>query len=222
MPTHLTELKIQLLTFIAKFFSVFLHPIAIPTIVTASISIFYPVILLPIQREFLLIFNLFIFISTWLIPSICIYGLFLINLITDLTIDKRRDRMLAIASTTLIYFVAVYFIQFKFRLRPEFMILFYSSLFCLVLSLVVTFFWKISLHATANWGAVAYIITIVILSNSSSLLLPTTLLILLSGIAIWSRLFLQKHDIYQIIGGIVLSSFASFFSYVLAFVWQII
>ena len=64
----------------------------------------------------------------------------------------------------------------------------------LVISLVVTLFWKISVHA----GSVAGALVILAIVAGPGVLLAAPLVI---GLVAWSRVELGDHTVWQVIGG---------------------
>ncbi len=198
-----------MLQIISKALSYVFHPIFIPTLIIATIAIFAPSILLPISENLFLFFSLFVFLSTWLMPALSIYGLFLSGVIKSIYLDDQRDRMIGIAVTTIIYGIFSFVLYYKFRANTEVMLLFCTSIFCQLSALIITYFWKISLHSISVWAMVCYLATLILIKKQDSLFAPLLTAILLSGALMSARLYLQKHTMAQIGAGMALSTIVS-------------
>ncbi|MFN0049559.1 MAG: hypothetical protein ACKVOU_10600 [Cytophagales bacterium] len=196
----------KILYFLSKVISYILHPIIIPTIIVMILAVCSPSLLLPIQTEFLVYFVIFIFATTWAIPALVIYGLHLMDIIKNLELDEPKERIVGILATTIVYGIVAYILFYNFRANLQIMQIFSISVLSQICSIVITYFWKISLHTIGIWGLVGYLSGLIYIHNAKELILPVLAMILLSGLLLSARLYLQKHTIEQILAGIMLSS----------------
>ncbi len=144
------------------------------------------------------IFSIF-FILTFLLPALFIPVLYYFRLISKLEIDLRKERLLPLISTTVIYSLAYYFMQ-RISMPPILLKIIFSSIVVLLVCTVATFFWKISLHSAGLGGLFGFVIYIGI-NNNLNVLLVGFIIILVSGFVGSSRLYLTRHNQWQIYGG---------------------
>ncbi len=150
------------------------------------------------------IYSIF-FILTFVLPALFIPVLFYFRIITKLEIDIRKERLLPLLSTTIIYALAFYFMK-KVSMPPILTRLVFSSIVVLVLSTAITSFWKVSLHLTSLGGLLGFVIYLGINSNLNVLLVGF-IIILISGLVGASRLYLQRHNPCQVYAGFLIGFF---------------
>ncbi len=74
-----------------------------------------------------------------------------------------------------------------------------------ILTNLVTFFWKISAHSAGVTGVVGFAVVYSIeYAGANSLLLPLVGAVAIMGIVMWARLYLNAHKPAEIIGGALL------------------
>ena len=172
--------------------------------IAAIISfVFDPLVEVPIlfifflsQRTVSLWLLLLIFLFGAILPLLfMIYGL-KVGFITDWETSNRDERH----GFNLVWFFGVLLsLFFAYLLKDEFLFKL-LLIFAVLLGLytLITFFWKISGHMTAN---TAFVLLINLFSNwrfwPLGFILP---------MVAWARLARNKHDIWQILGGVILSS----------------
>lgn len=76
---------------------------------------------------------------------------------------------------------------------------------------IVTFFYKISVHSLAICGALGILVPFNKAIETGSLLLPTVVLLLLAGLVMSSRLYLNAHTPRQVMFGAVAGYSIGFF-----------
>ena len=136
-----------------------------------------------------------LFFSAFLPIVFIIYGLKR-GFIDDWETTDRKKRYgfnLVCLGGSFLSLILVYFSGDQFLLR-----LFVSLLVLIFFYTLITFFWKISGHMTANTA-------FILLANRFLIRQLWWLLFLLPLIA-WARLVRKKHDIWQILAGVLLSS----------------
>ncbi len=74
-----------------------------------------------------------------------------------------------------------------------------------VLTNLITFFWKISAHSAGAAGVVGFsLIYSSKFAAGQQLLLPMILAVLMLGLVMWARLYLNAHKPKEIVGGSML------------------
>jgi len=144
------------------------------------------------------IYSIFL-ILTFILPALFIPVLYYFRIITKLEIDLRKERLLPLVSILIIYSLAYYFMQ-RVSMPPILLKVILSSVVILAMSLLITVFWKISLHTTALGGLLGFVIYIGINSNLNVLFIGF-IIIIVSGFVATSRLYLGRHNPFQVYAG---------------------
>jgi hypothetical protein len=189
---------------IALGFSLLLHPLLMPTI-GIFILLFSGsyVSNIPYVAKKLLIL---LFISgTLIFPLLMIPFFYLRGIITDLNMSNHKERIAPLTVTFIFYLLTfILFLRIPvYRFMHSFM---FGSVMVVFVTLVISYYWKISIHTIGLGGLTSFFLLISIFQHIN--LLPyLTLAILASGIAGSSRLYLQAHTIWQIVMGYILGGF---------------
>jgi hypothetical protein len=198
-----TEEKDKLLNALAKIISVIFHPLLMPVygmaIVFSAPTLFG---YLPFQVKKLLIF--IVFINNVLLPASLMPFFKYRNIISSWTIDNRRERLIPLFVTTLLY-AASYYIISRFPI-PFFLKSFILAAFFLSLSVtIINFWWKISIHSVGV-GALTALVLILSVKMYSPLVWYLIWIIIASGMVLSSRLKLSSHTPGQVWFGFLTGS----------------
>jgi len=180
---------------LAKIVSIVFHPLLIP-LYGLAILLSAPTFLkyLPVEAKRVL-FTV-ILIDNVFLPLALLPFLKYRNLISSFNIDDRRERIIPLLITSILY-CTTSFIVFRYQI-PFFLksFIFATSVVAIVVSMI-NFWWKISVHAV---GAGALTATVFSLSLKMHTPLTWYLLavILVSGIILSSRLRLNAHNPSQV------------------------
>ncbi len=147
------------------------------------------------------IYSIF-FILTFVLPALFIPVLYYFRIISKLEIDVRKERLLPLISSVIIYALAYYFMQ-RINMPQILLKVIFSSIVVLVILTVITVFWKISLHLSALGGLLGFVIYIGINSNLNVLFIGF-IIIIVSGLVGSSRLYLKRHSSWQIYAGFLI------------------
>ncbi|MEG1701206.1 MAG: hypothetical protein RRY33_07675 [Alistipes sp.] len=145
-----------------------------------------------------------------IIPILMLGVLRSLGRISDYRIDNRKERLLPLLVGVVCYVLCAMTIAkvpSAIFLR-KFML---AAACCEAMCLVVSLYWKISLHLTALGAAVALLV-VMNLVGVGDMLYPLIVTILAAGALASSRLYLGKHNPWQIVagfsGGFVVTSLA--------------
>ena len=119
--------------------------------------------------------------------------------ISDDRIDDRRERFLPLLVGAVCYVlcaITIAKIPSAIFLR-KFMV---AAACCEVLCLVVSFYWKISLHLT-GMGAVVALLVVMNVVGVGNMLVPLMVAILCAGALASARLYLGCHNGWQVLAG---------------------
>ena len=143
-----------------------------------------------------------VFITTILLPISCLPLLKSYSLIGSYSLSNRKDRMIPLAISIVSYSLGFYFLM-KLPGISIFARLQLAGIISLSLLLLISYWWKISLHMAGIGGLCALIFTFSI-RFSTSLRSMFMLAILTAGFVAVSRLKLKAHNSTQIYSGFLL------------------
>jgi len=180
--------------------SVLFHPLIIPTLGCFVVfnSGFY-LGLLP-QKVMQAVY-IVVFVLTFLLPSLIIPALYLQKYITSFSIENRKERILPLAVVAIMYGLSYYFMQ-RSGFPPILLKFIMASLISIVVSMLVTLKWKISLH-TMGLGGLTGLILYLSIAYSLHLHSFIIVVILISGITATSRMIAGDHTPAQVYTGFV-------------------
>ena len=194
----------NILTLMAKAISVAFHPLFMPLygiVIIFSTPTLFGYLPFSVKRLLFLI----IMINNVFLPLSLIPYLRYRNHITSWTIDNRRERMLPIFITTILY-AATSYIIIRYPV-PAFIKTFIFGVFIISLSVTtLNMWWKISIHSTAA-GALAALVIVLSFKMNSPLLWPLLIVIVSAGLILSSRLKLNVHNPAEVWLGFFLGFF---------------
>ena len=182
----------------AQIISVIFHPLLIP-VYGMMILFSAPALFgyLPFEVKKLLV--LIVLINNILLPLSLLPYLRYKNIISSWSIGNRRERIIPLWITTLLYAVTS-FIMYRFPI-PVFLKTFIIAVFFLSLVItIINFWWKISIHS-AGTGALTALVFIISFRMYSALGWYLILVITVSGLVLSSRLRLNFHNPRQVWSG---------------------
>ncbi len=185
---------------VAKFFSAIFSPLLIPTygvIIALNLSIIAP--MAPLQTR--IIVTIATLAITCLIPATVITYLYKVGIISDLGVNRQKDRLLPYGVAILCYIVgAIYLSEVNApQWIPGFMI---GGGLAVITSALINLKWKISAHGAAMGGLVALIF--MMWRNGYALFDFTPIAciaILCAGIVGSSRIIFKCHTLGQVLAG---------------------
>jgi len=186
-------------TRIASLLSAVLHPLVMPTL--GLVILFnlntHLVYSLPGQaKKFIL---LIVFVNSAIAPIISILLLKKAGFIKDVMLDERSERMLPLLLSA-VYFFITYFLLRKVSLPSIIYFYIIGAALLVLLSLLVTYRWKISIHMVSMGGVTGFLISIALLLRvDMDFLLMITFLA--SGLLATARVKLNAHDLPQVFAG---------------------
>ncbi|MDR4987535.1 MAG: hypothetical protein RG741_01695 [Bacteroidales bacterium] len=191
---------------VARAFSTLFHPILIPTLglfILFQLDTFLTFAISAGARRFLL---LIVFINTAVAPMLSVLLMKHTGYVKDIRLYDRNERILPLMVTIALFFITYYLLR---QLALPSLIYFFiiSATLLVILTLMVSFFWKISIHMVSLGGLTGFlIITSLLLQTDISWLIVTAILV--SGITASSRLILRAHNPAQVYAGYLLGLLA--------------
>lgn len=184
---------------VALAFTTLFHPLIIPTLgmfILFQLNTYVTFSTTPAARQFIL---LIIFINTAVVPVLSFFIMKRTGYIKDLNLANKNERILPLMVTAALFFITFYMLR---QVSLPSLIYFYiiSASLLILVTLMITFFWKISIHMVSLGGLTGFLII-------SSLILRTdlnwliTIAILVSGFTASSRMILKLHKPAQVYAG---------------------
>ncbi len=190
--------------FFAKFLSTVLHPLLMPVYVFGYMFYFLPEMVTPIRAEMFPMLLGLVAVSTFMLPGITVLLLHKAGVISEVRIEDRKDRFVPHIISSAIYMATCWLFYSKLSPVPILYILMVSITACMTLVTVINFFWKISAHATALGGITAFLMFAFMGFGFDFLLYSVLIAIVLAGLVMASRLYLQVHTLAQVCAGFIL------------------
>jgi membrane-associated phospholipid phosphatase len=197
---------------IAWILSVVFQPLLMPSLIVAVLMYLVPeATATPNSAKWSLL--LLVGLTTCVIPLISMVGMRVTYSIDSFHLPKRQQRVIPFSLVTVFYGMTAAF--FYLRLNVDELISFTLTLItvCLGLLTVITFFWKISAHATAVAGVSAILCVLLMRFESAVLFYPFLASILVAGAVSSARLALDVHNPAEILGGFLLGFLLCFGAY---------
>jgi len=191
---------------LAKTVSTVWHPLLMPTYIFAFVFFVIPELVAPIRSEAFVPLLSLVFISTFLIPVFVVLILVKMEFVSEINIDKRKDRILPHVFSSLIYVAVTWFFYSKLAAVPFMYVLISSISCCMVAVTVINLFWKISAHSTAIGGLFSFVVFYYVANSSFQGFYLIVIVLLISGIVMASRLLLDVHTLAQVCAGFVLGT----------------
>ncbi len=184
---------------IAKIISVVFHPMLIPsyTILILFNINNYISLLIPFSAK-LLILGM-VFITTFLFPILFIFIMKRKGIVKTLQMETREERIYPFAVTAIFYFLSYYMLK-QLHISDIYYLFLLGATFLIIIALLITFYWKISVHMIGIGGMLGALIGISFRINIDFVIL-IALTVLCSGIVGFARLKLNAHKPMQIYTG---------------------
>lgn len=185
-----------------KIVSILFHPVFVPTItVFLVVKIYSNIIILENQAGIILIGTC---VFSLILPLLSVFILLLTKKIDSLEMPKKEERFLPILFASIWMILGFYFMKEIFSYAPIMKSIYLGAIYVMLIALLITKKWKISLHMLAIGGATGVFIMLEFLFGQNLMLLLITILI--SGILGFSRLSLKAHSLNQIYAGFIVGN----------------
>lgn len=185
-----------------KIVSILFHPVFVPTItVFLVVKIYSNIIILENQAGIILLGTC---VFSLILPLLSVFILLLTKKIDSLEMPKKEERFLPILFASIWMMLGFYFMKEIFSYAPIMKSIYLGAIYIMLIALLITKKWKISLHMLAIGGATGVFIMLEFLYGQNLMLLLITILI--SGILGFSRLSLKAHSLNQIYAGFILGN----------------
>jgi hypothetical protein len=185
---------------LAKIVSAIFHPVFLPTFgfILIFSSGFYADVLTIEAKQFIL---LVVFFSTATLPLLAV-AILALNSKFDFLMPNNRDRILPLLFTSLFYYVGFILLS-RIHFIPVFKLFMVASVILIVVLLLISFQWNISIHAAAA-GAVTATVFAMSFRGGANPVFAVITVVLVSGLVATARLSLNKNNLLQVAAGYLL------------------
>lgn len=192
-------------TMLARIVSLLFHPLLIPTYSFAVLAWLYPMGLEPIPQPSHNIFIILIFVVTFAVPLLNVSILKAFGVVRSYQMPSRSERVIPFLLVTIIYLAITYLFYWKSRIsfNDQFMKFMLIIDLLVIMATVITFFFKVSIHSLTIWGVIGIIIPLNKITGFETLFYAALVTIILAGIIMSSRLFLQVHSLKEVMWGAI-------------------
>ncbi len=202
----------------ANVISILFHPLLMVTYGMILVLVFTYMGIYPPSTKLAMLGGAFV--CTAVIPGLFILLLKLSGSVSDLEVTNRKERMLPFLIMIFSVLIYIFFIR---RLQVPFWMIgiLIGVVVSLFLSLLVNFYWKISVHGIGIGGLIGGVMGIAHLHmmNASWFFI---VLILIAGLLATSRMILNKHTPMQMYAGICLGFICTFVASIFSYLYLLI
>lgn len=198
---------------IASIISKILHPLFIPTyllLIFLNVGISFS-IMMTLKGKLLIL--ALVFLTTAVIPGFLILIYYRMGWIKSLYLEERKERMLPLFTSGMMFMIAAIMLKNLQMVSPYFYLLLGAAVMTVVVMLI-TNFWKISVHTASMGGMLGASIALAIHSGLDIPVFICTIAVI-SGIVGYARLKLKAHNESQVYVGYIAGFLSMFllFSY---------
>lgn len=189
-----------------------LHPLLTLTVIAIIICLYTPLQVMPIQFQGF--FVGIVALHTLLLPVIIITLMHVTHIVGHWALRDRRDRMLPFFTNFVCYAVNAMVLTRMAYFPSWLLIAYYGSVILTFVAWIVSFWWKISAHASANAAGACYCLFLYFFFPDLMPLWIGMVYILACGVVCSTRVYLERHTLAQVgVGSLlgVVSMFASYF-----------
>ena len=182
-----------------KAVSYVLHPLWVPSLAMAMVLATHPSLslLIPAAGQWRLV--AFVFVFTAVVPGVTVVYMKRFGMVKSLELPHRKHRRLPLLVACLSFSAAFYMLRTAIPL-PLIELLMLSGMLLMGLALLITLFYKISMHMMA-WGAITGQVLALGPWQVQGFLIWFSVVVLCSGLAASSRMALKAHAGHELVAG---------------------
>jgi hypothetical protein len=197
----------------ARFISYLFHPLFIPFftfLILLSLNTYFA-LLIPLKSRLILLGT--VFLMTVILPLVITLFLYKQKLIRSVFLESREERIYPLLIITIFYYATYYVLK---GLHISFLFSYYmlGATFLAILALIISFYWKISLHMIGMGGVFGLMMGLS-LNFSMNILYPILAVTLVSGMVGFARLQENAHKSAEVYSGFLMGAVVMFFLFFL-------
>lgn len=203
----------------ARIVSYLFHPLCFATYLFGLFYFVLPSAWSPVPLSKATTMLSMLFLVTFLLPAINIYFFKVLGIISSFHMESRRERVMPFIFIAMIYGAVTYMMISRVGIYwTDYFMRFFFIIDALVLvSMLITFFYKASIHALALGGIVGIFLPLNKISQDANMLYVTLGLIVVTGVTMSARLQLNAHTPREVLVGGLLGLATGFAGMVILF-----
>lgn len=187
------------------------HPLLTLTYVAILVCLFTPVQIMPIRFQWF--FVGLVALHSLVLPALIITLMHVFHIVGHWALRDRRDRMLPFFTNFVCYAVNAAVLT-RLGYFPMWLLMaFYGSVILAFVAWIVSFWWKISAHASANAAGATFSLMLFFFFPDSMPLYIGLLYVIIVGLVCSTRVYLGRHSLAQVGAGALLGIFSIMISY---------
>jgi len=199
----------------ARLISYLFHPLLFVTYLVIMLGWFMPRFLL-IPASAIWKFAAFVSVITFVFPAANLVMLKAFGSIRSLEMEDRRDRIMPFVMITVFYGVVCAMFYYKVSVNINFNKIMLIATALTVAATVLTFFFKVSVHSLSMGGALGIMLPLNKAADNG-LLIPSVGIMVLAGLVMSARLYLQAHTLREVGYGAAAGFLVGFMGMILLF-----
>ncbi len=192
------------------------HPLLFATYLVLMLGGLIPRFLL-IPSGHVVVFVGFVFVMTFVLPVANLLMFKAFGTLDSLHLPSRKERLLPFTVITIIYAVVTVLFFYKVSQNVNFNKVMLITASLVLLATVGTLFQKLSVHSLAASGAFGIMLPLNKAVENGSLLYPTVIVLVIAGLVMTSRLYLNAHTPREVLSGAMLGFGGGFFGMLILF-----
>ena len=184
---------------LARIFSYIFHPLLVPTYTMAILLNMqaYFALIIPEEAKWRLIG--IVFLVTFVFPGILSYFFLRTGIINSFEMETRQERVFPLLITAIFFYLNYYLIN-GVEISPVYAYFAIGATSLVIVTLLINFFWKISMHMVAMGALFG---TLLGISLALYVSIPKLIFasVIIAGLTGFARLKLSAHDPAQIYTG---------------------
>jgi hypothetical protein len=186
----------------AHFFSVLFHPLLISAYVMAFLIYVHPAVFEGVDDHTSNLRMLSVLLFTLFFPALSLFLAWRLRLVNSLALDSRNDRLVGFIVTMFFYFWTSYVFRNLPDTPPAAAHFVLGTFLAVCAAWMCTIFYKVSLHAVAMGGLVAFSMLFSRVDPFTSGLY-IAVPVLVAGIVCSSRLIMGAHNRFEMVSGFI-------------------
>ena len=197
----------------ARIISTVFHPLLVPTYALLLLMNFQTHSILAIPYSYRYVIVAFVFLATFVLPSILVFLLLKAGKIKSLEMQTQRERVLPMLIIAMAFY-GTYFLLKQTSISSLITFFMVGSTMLVLIALLINYILKISLHMIA-WGGFFGLLLGFAINFHYNLIVELFIMIFLVGIIATARLKLNAHNPLQIYLGFLIGTIGMFFLFFL-------
>ena len=196
----------------AKIISFVFHPLLFATYMFLLFWMTFPIAFDPIKEDGTLRFIFLLFCVTFILPVLMLSLLRTLGFVESFTMPERRHRIIPFTLISVFYtaITYVFYDRVEVSLNDNFLKFLIIINLLVLTSTLATFFYKVSIHSAGIWGLIGILLPLNKIADAGTLFFPMIVSLLLAGIIMSARLYLNVHKLSEVLLGALVGFSTSF------------